>query len=310
LSTEVDAVARYVEMLNPYARLDYYDVDVEEKSLLRAMLGCSRGTGFVIHVEIKTLARKAGLSEKTARRRIQGYTSKNGTKVPGLMARGILSQTAPSNYREARPATYRINWEAFTIDARQIGDLEQKLQTRIPFPGMKMPPEPDAHNLAKPVETAEEDGGKNLPLAVTASPPGGQVVHAWRSPRPSPAVTATAIGVNSGVDLCVSSSSKTNNNSCAAFERGAVEISKSWSSAPRSSWATLHPGIRARISRELERIAEAHVGMNTHGWTAEQFARHRAGNMRTACVRAEIWKHVTEDLVAEVYIAAVGKDSN
>ena len=80
---------------------------------------------------------------------------------------------------------------------------------------------------------------------------------------------------------------------------------KPWSARSHTTWATLHPGIRERVKKQLQILAEAAVGRNTYGWSPQEIARESALDMRLACQRAGVWDHVTDDLVHEEYERAL-----
>lgn len=302
MSKESSAICAYVESFKPYVRLDFYDLTDAERKVLRAMLSFTpRSSGLAIYKDIPAIARRANCSERTVQNVIHGYTRKDGTKAIGLMARGILSRTAPANRAKRRPATYRINWEAFSLDPRQIGDLEQRMQLPLPIPGLKTPPIPDDDNRETAGENPVEALRKTSPPGATAAPhmrkgctPEVQRLH----PRGAAAAPRFEI-------LVESLSSERAENSCVVFDRGAVQIQPQ--SRKRATLSTIHPGLREKILRELREITQAAIGSPRPGPYPEDVANFNARLMRLACERAGIWAHVTEDLVQEFYESTLAK---
>lgn len=141
-----DAVQKYVLSLPPKARLEYYVLSRKDRDVLRAMLSFNR-TGAEIFPAVPTLAEEAELSVKTVQRSINGYKREDGKKVPGLRDRGILLELAPARGgKNPRAASYRINWEAFTVNPAKVGEIERRLQKTLP--GIKEKPMPHQHELA------------------------------------------------------------------------------------------------------------------------------------------------------------------
>lgn len=137
----IEAILQYLETLPYNARLDCYDLTHAERSLIRAMCGCSPPKGFTVWLDIPALGVRANLSRKQIQRLIHGWIdSRNGQKHKGLKARGILTEVAKANRGLRRPATYRVNWDAFSLDPAQIGVLERRMQKNLP--GIKRPAVP------------------------------------------------------------------------------------------------------------------------------------------------------------------------
>lgn len=140
-SQNIDAILQYMEKLPYQARLDYFMLTHAERSLIRAMCSCSPPKGFTVWLDIEDLGIRANLSRKQVQRLIHGWTDqRNGNQHHGLKARGIVTEVAKANRGRRRPATYRVNWDAFSLDPQLIGVLERRMQ--LTLPGIKRPAVP------------------------------------------------------------------------------------------------------------------------------------------------------------------------
>jgi len=119
------------------ARLHWYRLTSDELVLLQAMVEhCSDGS--VIWAAIPRLAAYSKLSERTIQRLIHGEDRPGRPHRAGLVERGILTQLAPENRGQRRPATYRLNEEALELDP--LVRLYRNLQAGLP--GIRRPPIP------------------------------------------------------------------------------------------------------------------------------------------------------------------------
>jgi hypothetical protein len=315
---QIDAVRKYLAGLKPQIRLDYYDLSPAERSFIRAMLSKSRN-GVAVFASLKTLSQIANISRKTAQRLVNGYTTREGRKVIGLKARAIITESAPANTRERRCATFQVNWDAFTIDPRRIGELERRLQ--MPLPGMKTPPVPDepepqddrpAHTAARDeltiplfplVQKAVERGHPPTDKMSIVSGQSGQGLRS-KCPGSTDKMSTNLEYLNLGSDL----GSETDlSRGVASF---AVESSTSVTQkadvpkkSGKSAWEKLHPGLMAKLNQKLEIMKEGRAGRNTYGWTDQDHAEDWRDTVYNASIAAGIWEHVAKDLAMEAYEA-------
>src|SRR5260370_26788396 len=104
MSTELDALTRYwLEKLKPQTRLGYCLVSFTEKALLEAMC-CYSTQGAAVDKSLDTLARRAGITRKSAQRLLNGY-KKGNRVVIGLTARCVVSDQAPSKNKRGTAKT-------------------------------------------------------------------------------------------------------------------------------------------------------------------------------------------------------------
>lgn len=321
-SAQLDAVRKYLAGLKPQIRLDYYDLTPAVRSFIRAMLSKSKN-GVAVFASLKTLSVVANISRKTAQRMVNGYTTREGREVIGLKAQGIITEIAPANSRERRCATFQVNWDAFSIDPKRMGELERRLQ--LPLPGMKTPPVPDEPEPQqaqddRPAQPAARDvlSLPMFPLVQKAvehgSPPmdkmsivSGQSGQGLRSKWPGSTDKMSTnlevlnlssdLGAETGVPRGVAN---------LAVETGPSVTQKAggFSRKPeKSAWAKLHPGLMAKLKKQLSLAEEGRAGMNTYGWTPEAIAAERRRVVLLAAQRAGIWDHVAKDLAEESYCA-------
>lgn len=132
--TTIGAVYAYIDSKPPRDRFDYYLLDSCERALLRAMCGSTKtGKGETAWLSLGEYADRAGMSRKTAQRRVQGWTDhRTGKKHVGLKARGILTELAPANWVNKTGAIYRVNWDAFQVAPKWVGRIERRLQRNLP----------------------------------------------------------------------------------------------------------------------------------------------------------------------------------
>jgi hypothetical protein len=124
-------------------RLHFYRVDVFEFVVLTAM--CQHDWfGQSIWPSTKRLAAFAKLSRR-----------KTEYVLQALCARGILSKLAPASRGKRKPATYRINEEAFEEDPRMAPYVKRQL----PLPGVRIPAVPGE---PIPMPTEAKVGPQNM----------------------------------------------------------------------------------------------------------------------------------------------------
>jgi hypothetical protein len=154
-SQHLEAIYKYLEKLPYQARLDYFVLSPAERSLIRAMCSCSPPAGATVWLSIPGLAVRSGLSRKQIQRLLHGYKDpRSGKKHTGLKARGILTEISKASRGHRRPATYRVNWDAFNLDPALIGILENRMQMSLP--GIKRPAVPGEEIIPQPA-TASGD---------------------------------------------------------------------------------------------------------------------------------------------------------
>lgn len=349
---QIDAVRKYIAGLKPQIRLDYYDLSPAERSFIRAMLSKSRN-GVAVFASLNTLSQIANISRKTAQRLVNGYTTREGRKVIGLKARAIITESAPANSRERRCATFQVNWDAFTIDPRRMGELERRLQ--LTLPGMKTPPVPDepepqdergrddrsAQNAARdeltiPLPFVQKAVERQHPPTDKMSIASGQNGQGLRSNCPgtmdkmagdygqnvqgaTDKMSTNLEYLNLGSDLGVDRDSDLGKKP--DLSRGvaklAVETSPSekqkaggFKNKGKSAWEKLHPGLMAKLKRQLDLMAEGQAGTNTYGWTPEAIAGEWRRTILIAADQAGIWVHVAQELAEEGYQAQLEKELN
>jgi hypothetical protein len=307
--------------LKPQIRLDYYDLTPAERGFIRAMLSKSKN-GVAVFASLKTLAIVANISRKTAQRLVNGYSTREGREVIGLKARAIITEIAPANSKERRCATFQVNWDAFSIDPKRMGELERRLQ--LPLPGMKTPPvpdEPEPHEVQddRPAPRAARDE-LSLPMfplvqkpVETGSPPtdkmaivSGQSVQGLRSKWPGTTDKMSTnlevlnlssdLGVETGVPRGVA------HLSVEAAPSGTQRAGGFQKKPEKSAWAKLHPGLMAKLKKQLDVAKECQVGSrNTYGWTPEEHAQDWMNTVYQSALDAGIWEHVAKDLAREAY---------
>lgn len=311
-----DALTKYWMSLPPMVRLGYCLVSRGEKALLEAMC-CFSTDGAAVDRSLPTLARRAGMTRKSAQRLLNGY--KNGSReVPGLKSRAVVTEQAPSKTKvgkKTKPAVLHINWEALVLDPAKKHILWNKMQR--PLPGMKTRPDPEEDPRAETPQPGAPLSGKTVDLPVNFIPPPGHSVQGGRTSCPAPPghcvqgppdiVSREEVGFAFG-----SSGESSVQKASAGDERGVVQIlpasaGTAVSSQPvpkaakpkKSAWDALHPGLYRKLKHELDLLGDSHTNM--YGWTCEQVAGESQRRVLIACERAGIWRHVADQLALETY---------
>lgn len=318
---EPAAIVEYVNSLPPSQRLKYYRLTKGERFTLEAMLNCSKGTGNRVFAKKEKLAELAGVNKKTVHNAIHGYKGKDGAEHDGLLARRILTQTAPGDRGDRRAATYKVNWQNFVVDPRQFRALERRLRQsqQRTLPGMDADHDEDAGASLPPFQQPRTGfpqitGAIVAPLRGNSCPSEGKRLP-LRGETVAPVVEKLVVNSSSqnqqnrfspaGEERIEEIIARSHQTSVCSSLKAEAKTGKPWSSTPwssqkKTSWDTMHAGIRQRIQKNLDLIREAALG-KSYPLSAHEYAREKAGEMRLACERAVIWTHVTEDLVQEVY---------
>lgn len=309
----LDAISRYMEGLPHQARLDYYSLSHAERSLLRAMCSCSPPAGLTVWLSEENLGVRANLSRKHVQRLIHGWKDeRNGTKHMGLKARGILTEVAKANRGRRRPATYRVNWDAFEIDPAHVGILERRMQMMLP--GVKRPAAPGEEIIPQPATAGDtcdtvSHVEQKLPLIPVVQKPvenlrmeSGHMRHRV-APDASPCRSTCVTVSHRVLDLSSRSSNRKPNQQLAESKQGGpVEIAGKAGSS-KSAWQQLPGNLQRKMDREIDLIREARVGSASHSdeRTPEEIAGEVRHLLLVAGERAGIWPQVSKQIAQETY---------
>ena len=295
-----DAISLYLEKLPYTARLDYYQLTKNEVSLLRAMCSCTaNGAAQTVWLDVPELARRAKISIKTAQRTIHGYVDRSGEKHQGLKARGILTKIAEEKRGHRVPATWRVNWDAFTVDPQWVPVIENRLQ--LTLPGIKRPAVP----------------GEEIPAsektAASAQATSVNVTHLMRqndAPHASPRRMTCVNLTDRVLDLSSRSNIELSNRTAGHEHRGVIELapSQQLASPPqkavsrKSSFEKLPQSLQNKVVTNLQTLQATREGQN---FADERTPEDIAGECRhlvlIACDRAGVWPAVAQMIGREEY---------
>lgn len=180
-----------------HARLFWYQLEPLELLALKGMVEhCWDGS--CIWMSIPRLAAYTKISEKQLQRIIGGYDERRKDEVSGtwnvvqhhrgLVERGILTQLAKEKPAKRRPATYRLNEAALSLDPKMRGYISEERQGILPgvdrrpvpgekvrprqktFPGMHRAERPRQRELQIPPDTVSPVARGTLPTQCRQSP--------------------------------------------------------------------------------------------------------------------------------------------
>jgi hypothetical protein len=126
-SSQLDAINyRLLGLLPPESRLRYYVLSYSEQALLNAICTLAPPAGQACAEPIEMLAKIAGISRRTVQNLLNGHV-RAAKRTPGLKDRGIISELAPANRGQRKPAVIRINWPALEVNspmAEYLGEAD------------------------------------------------------------------------------------------------------------------------------------------------------------------------------------------